>query len=270
MVAEQFSASPASGEDFDQLQTSLQELGYRDESGYLVQSVAKFWFGNRLGPLTVYPSQAACAEAFSVLQNTKRRGPCARYRNDLAFFLPTTSHGKMTRQKRIAYGGARPMRVFKGGGPFVIKDSEGMVAEALRKMGYMDETFNNDLPEALFVFVNRPDHKSTLRKTFDALPTSTDTAVDVKQKLRHAFLSNYTQGRWVVAPKDTEVRQTLCKHGFLTNIQAPQAEALQAMQSFVRSRGLREMRSYNGLVFNIQQHIYNKDPDRVGSIEFKI
>ena len=134
----------------------------------------------------------------------------------------------------------------------------------------MDESFNSDVREALLIFVNRPEHKSTLRKSFDALPVPTDTAADVEQKiLRHALLSNHTHGRWVVAPKDTEVRRTICKHGFLKCMKALQTDALQAMQSFLRGRGLPEMRSYNNFI--IQQHILNSaDPNIVGNVSFRI
>ena len=92
----------------------------------------------------------------------------------------------------------------------------------------------------------------------------------MEQKLRHAFLSNYTDAQWVVAPKDAEVRKTLCKNGFLKSMEATQAKVLQAMQSFVRSRGLQEMHSYNGLAFTIQQHIGKADPNRVGNIQFRV
>ena len=91
-----------------------------------MQSVAKFWFNNHLGPLTVYPSQAACAEAHTVLQATDRRTPWGSYRDDLAFVLPISTHGSKTRRKCEEYGGMAARRVFKGGGPFMIKDSEGM------------------------------------------------------------------------------------------------------------------------------------------------
>ena len=269
-MAEHWAGSPADPEAFDRLHTTLYDLGYRGESGYLVQSVAKFWFSNHLGRLTVYPAQAACIEAGAVLRATRSRSSWARSSDDLAFVLPISTSGSRTQRQQKKYGGKKPRRIFKGGGPFIIKDSEGMVAEALRRMGYMDGSFNSDLPEALFVFVNRPEHKSTLRKTFEALPVPTDTAVDVEQKLRHAFLSNLTDGQWIVAPKDTEVRKILCRQGLLESMQATEAKVLRAMQRFVRSRGLREMRSYNGLTFTIQQHIDEADPSRVGTVQFRI
>ena len=168
-MAEPWVASPADSEAFDQLHSSLQDLGYRGESGYLVQSVAKFGFSNHPGRLAVYPAQAACAEAQAVLQATGSRG-WARSVDKFAFVLPVSTGGSKTRRKCKDYGGMASRRVFKGGGPFIIKDSEGLVAEALCRMGYMDASFNSDLPEALFVFVNRPQHKSTLRKAFEALP----------------------------------------------------------------------------------------------------
>ncbi|CAE7865471.1 unnamed protein product, partial [Symbiodinium microadriaticum] len=272
-MAEPCASSHLDQEDLDQLRNSLQELGYCDdgfEGKAPLPSVAKFWFVNRLGPLTVYPTQLAREAACEVLQASRHPTPWARCRDDHAFFLPITSQANSSQKTLREYGSTKARRVFRGGGPFMLKDSTDMVAQALQRLGYLDQGLNTDLPEALLLFVNRPEHKHTLRKKFDALPVSSDTVVDVEHKMRHAFLSNHSSGKWVVAPRDAEVRQTLCKKGFLKTIEAPQPEVLQAMRRFARGLGLREMRSYNGYVFIIQQHMYSKDPGRVGNIEFKI
>ncbi|CAE7323128.1 unnamed protein product [Symbiodinium necroappetens] len=210
--------------------------------------------------------EAAC----EVLQASRHPTSWARCHNDHAFFLPITTSGTNNDKTLREYGGKNARRVFRGGGPFMLKDSTDMVAQALQRLGYLDQGLSTDLPEALLLFVNRPEHKNTLRKKLDALPVSSDTVVDVEHKMRHAFLSNHSSGKWVVAQRDAGVRQTLCKQGFLKTIEAPQPEVLQAMRRVVRSLGLREMRSYNGYVFIIQQHMYSKDPARVGNIEFKI
>ena len=257
----------------DQLRTFLQDLGYCDaraERGHLLQSVAKFWFVNRLGRLTAYPTQNAFDAACEVLQASNRQHSWARCRNDHAFFLPMTCGGSSTKTTLREYGGKTQKQVFEGGGPFMIKDSASMVAQALQRMGYLDEVYNSDLPEALLLFVNRWRHKSTLRRVLDELPVSSDTAVDVEHKLRQAFLSNLPSGKWVFAQKDFDVRRTLCKNGFLKTVEAPKPAVLHAMRRFVRRRGLRDMRTYNGFVYIIQRHLYRKDPDRVGNIEFKI
>ncbi|CAE6968960.1 unnamed protein product [Symbiodinium sp. CCMP2592] len=272
-MAEHGLSPPPEHEGLNQLREFLQNLDYRDERRereHLLQSVAKFWFINRLGPLAVYPTHAAFVAACEVLRASSGKTSWTRYHNDHAFFLPITNNVSRTDKTLRDYGGRKPKRVFKGGGPFMMKDSPGMVAQVLRTMGYLDEAFNSDLPEALLLFVNRSEHKSTLRKILDLLPVSSDTAIDVEYKLRHAFLSNLTSGKWVVAQRDTHVRKTLRRHGFLQTIQAPQTDVMEAMKRFVRSRGLREMRSYNGYVSSIQQHMYHKDPDRVGNIEFQI
>ena len=272
-MAEPCPPSHLDQEDLAQLRDFLQGLGYCDdrvEGGALLQSAAKFWFVNRLGPLTVYPSQLVLEAACEVLQASRHPSSWARYHNDHAFFLPITTSGPKSKKTIREYGNTKARKVFGGGGPFMLKDSTDMVPQALQRLGYLDHGLSTDLPEALLLFVNRPDNKTCLRKQLDALPVSSDTVIDVEHKMRHAFLSNHSSGKWVVAQRDAEVRQTLCKQGFLQTIEAPQPEVLQAMQRFVRRRGLREMRSYNGYVFIIQQHMYNKDPGRVGTIEFKI
>eukprot|EP00439_Symbiodinium_sp_Y106_P077874 s16_g16.t1 len=145
----------------DQLRTFLQDLGYCDaraERGHLLQSVAKFWFVNRLGRLTAYPTQNAFDAACEVLQASNRQHSWARCRNDHAFFLPMTCGGSSTKTTLREYGGKTQKQVFEGGGPFMIKDSASMVAQALQRMGYLDEVYNSDLPEALLLFVNRPVH----------------------------------------------------------------------------------------------------------------
>ena len=269
-MAESWSISPADDEAFEKLQIFLQDLGYRGEKGYLVQSIAKFWFANRMGRLTVYPSQAACAAVQEVMQTVRPGTSWVPCHNDLAFFLPVTSRCSSKAKQRIReYGGRLCWSVYMGGGPFMIKDSAGIVAQALRKMGYLDDEFNLDLSEAMFVFLNRADNKGIIRKNF-GLPIPTDTAVDVEQKLRVAFLSHATAGTWCRNPGDGDVRATLHKHGFLKEQKAPQVDMLQAMRKFSRIRGLQQMRNYNGYVFNIQQHIHRKDPSRVGLVQFRI
>ncbi|CAE7404881.1 unnamed protein product [Symbiodinium sp. CCMP2592] len=272
-MAEPCRPSHLDQEDLDQLRAFLHELGYCDEGDertQLLQSVAKFWFVNRLGPLTVFPTELAFGAACELLQASRRSTSWACYHNDHAFFLPIRTSGSNNDKTLREYGGKNARRVFRGGGPFMLEDSAGMVAKALQRLGYLDEGLSNDLPEALFLFVNRPEHKATLRKRLDALPVSSDTAVDVEHKIKNAFLSNLTSGKWVVAPSDIEVRKTLCKQGFLKTTKASQPQVLKAMRRFGRGLGLREMRSYNGYVYIIQQHMYNRCPVRVGNIEFKI
>ena len=131
----------------DQLRTFLQDLAYCDaraERGHLLQSVAKFRFVNRLGRLTVYPTQDAFDAACEVLQASNRQHSLARCRNDHAFFLPTTCSASSAKTTLREYGGKTQKQVFEGGGPFMIKDSASTGAQALQRMGYLDEVYNSD------------------------------------------------------------------------------------------------------------------------------
>ena len=259
-------------EEAEHLTQFLQDLGYHGERGLLVQGIAKFWVSHRLGPLTVYPAGLGCESLHKLLQaagSQVSQASWTRYSGDIAFFLPTTKAPAKTRIKVKEYGTMHARAVFKGGGPFTIKASRDMVAQALRRLGYLDGHLSCDLAEALLAFVNLPENKQALRKRCDALPTPTDTVSDVVQKLHRAFLAHDTGGRWRVAPSDTQVRKTLCKHGFLMDEAAPQSQVLEAMQQFARGRGLKEMRSYIGYVFRIQQHMYCSDPTKVGNVDFR-
>ena len=248
----------------------LQDLGYYDQGGYFAPSIAKFGFVNNLTPLTVFPAQCGCQELHRyAIQSPGRPRSWKPYRTKLGFFLPVSSPRSATREKLRKYGSMLSNQVYNGGGPFLIKDSADMVARALRKMGYLDDDFNADLPEAMLVFANMPQNKRRLRKECCAQPAPTDTASDVNRKLRGAFLSAATDGKWRIAPKDAAVRRELFKQGFLTEVAAPQVAVQKAMKAFSRSRHLQEMRSYNGYVFQIQRYMTPSDPSRTGMVEFR-
>ena len=240
----------------------------RDERGYLMPSVAKFWFMHRLGPVTVFPAQQGCAETIQFVRQAGAEAPWLRYRNNLAFLLPTTSSSKKTRKILDEFGGLKPKRIFRGGGPFIIHDSPDMVVQALSMMGYLDYKSNADVAEAMLTFVNMPENKHRLRKYCDALPSSEDTISDVSEKLRQAFLSHGTDGQWRLAPKDAEVRKELCKQGLLTSEASTKSAVLQAMIKFARRHKLSEMRSYNGYLLRILHHMNKSSPTRAGLVEF--
>ena len=46
------------------------------------------------------------------------------------------------------------MENFRGGGPFMLWDSKDLVAKSLRKLGYLDDSWNTDFTEALTCFWN--------------------------------------------------------------------------------------------------------------------
>ena len=269
-MTDPWAAPQVSEDDREEPSAFLQSLDYRDERGYLVQSVAKFWFTHRLGPVTVFPVPQGCAETFQLVRKAGAEASWVRYKDNLAYFLPVTGSSKKTLKKIDEFGGMVARQIFKGGGPFVIHDSPDMVAQALSMMGYLDYKLNADVAEAMLTFVNMPENKLKLRKYCDALPSFEDTISDVSEKLRRAFLSHGTDGLWRLAPKDAEVRKELCKQGLLTSEASTKSAVLQAMIKFARQHKLPEMRSYNGYLFRILHHMGTSDPSRVGTVEFKV
>ena len=151
----------------------------------------------------------------------------------------------------------------------MLKDSSDMVLQALRNLGYMDEDMNSDMQEAMLVFINMPDNQYKLRKQLDALPTLEDTAAEVKEKLRYAFLSHLTDGRWRTAPKDTYVRDHLCKQGFLSSSKATSTDVFLAMAEYSVKHHLPEMKTYNGYVFRIRDSL-EQNNTKTGTVEVSL
>ena len=168
----------------------LEALGYGKESeGSLAKKCAKFWFANQLGPLTVFPPQLAVMAAhrfFSESEAVTARSwerDCGKF----AYFLPISSRGgKLSKHQEKIYGFVRARGVFEGGGPFILEDSSDLVAIALRRLGFLDEDFKTDVPEAMFLFINLAENKKPLRKC-GMLTGPGDNHLDVDRKLRCAF-----------------------------------------------------------------------------------
>ena len=246
----------------------LQDLGYVSVTcrEYLVHATAKFWLSNELGSLTVFPQQLAIEEVWQLLQGQGGKKPLKNYKHDMAFVLPMTSVGKPTKTQLSQFGSALARRVFMGGGPCMFRNSTNLVAQVLKRLGYLDEGMNADLFEALLVFVNCADHRFALRKQVDAVPTLTDTAAEVAEKLRHAFLSHLTSGQWRVAPKNANVRSLLHRQGFLSTVKAAPRDVFHAMARYARRHHLHDMKTYNGRVFRILDSL-DSSPTKTGVIE---
>ncbi|CAE7359322.1 unnamed protein product [Symbiodinium natans] len=245
----------------------MQDLGYREDKGYLVQSIAKFWFTNGLGPLTVFPGQCANKAVCDVA--SKHGTPAwTRYTKPLAFFLPVSSRGKSSKGARKKFGSTHARAVFKGDGPFILRDSSNLVAEALESLGYMDRQWNTDLSEAMLTFLNVTDNKKILRKQFEALPSPQDTMPEVRARLRSAFLSNGSDGEWRIAPKDTAVRKFLHSKGLLGSEGASRRIVFRAMKKYAKKRNFSTMQNYNTYVSRILGR--PSDPNALGSVEFSL
>jgi len=268
-TAQPWKAARREDQAADELTSFLQEWGYRGERGYLIPSVAKFWFAHDLGRLTVFPAQAGCAAAHQKIQDASPGTAWIEYRKDLAFFLPVGDRQAPSRVN-AQLGGQLAGAIYRGGGPFIIEDSEDMVLEVLRRMGYLDEEFSNDLSEALLTFVSLPENSYWLRKNCKAMPDPTDTAEDVVVKLRRAFLSHDTSGQWRRAP---DMRPELLRAGFLRKQNDDQSTVMDAMRRYIERYGLQERQSYIGHAYTVLQHFYRTDPDpkrRIGSVTFRM
>ncbi|CAE7837134.1 unnamed protein product [Symbiodinium sp. CCMP2592] len=252
----------------DACKSFLDDLGYMaaGSTDNLVHSMAKFWFTNELGSITVFPVHIGIKQVWQQMQNHGNR-KWRRYANNLAFFLPKTTAGRKLKGKQLGKFGTNIARsFFKGGGPFVLQDSGNLVSQALRRLGYMDDDMNTDLQEAMLVFVNAAVHKTTLRKRLDLLPSKADTAAEVEDKLHYAFLSHASTGHWRVAPKDGEMRRHLCKQGFLADMKAARRDVFRAMAKYARRHQIPEMKTYNGYLFRLLYYV-DSNPDKTGAIE---
>ncbi|CAE7225078.1 unnamed protein product [Symbiodinium necroappetens] len=244
----------------------FQELGYRQDSGYLVQSATKFWFENTMGDLTVFPQ---CLALQTVYDATLLHGSHSfkKYKNDLAFLSPVTSRSGSKVKARAEYGSMSAKAVFCGGGPFMLRDSTELTSEVLRRLGYLDAGLNSDMSEAMVAFVNRPDNKHVLRKR-DMLPSKLDRRQDVDDKLRAAFLSNCTKGFWQLPATDLEIHRLLHQQNLLTSTTAHRQVALQAMQKYAEREGLPVRKTYNLNALQIMHHV-NGNPTKTGWIDFQ-
>ena len=233
---------------------------------YFVHSTSTFWLTNELGSITVFPSQIGVKQVCQQMQKHGSR-KWKRYANNMAFFLPKCAAGRKLKKTQLRKFGSNLARSFyKGGGPFLLKDSPNLVCQALRRLGFLDDDLNADLQEAMLVFVNGPTNKYSLRKPLDALPSPTDTAAEVEDKLRYAFLSHRTDGQWRVASKDVQIRERLYKQGVLAEVGAARTEVFRAMAEYARLHQLPEMKTYNGYAFRL---LYSMDsnPNKTGAIE---
>lgn len=157
------------------------------------------------------------------------------------------------------FGSRRARQVWRGGGPFVKKDSPTLVAEVFQKLGYVDEV-DADLKEPMFCFLNRAANKYLLRQV-GMLPGSGDSRSDILRKLRGAFLSNLSSGQWQVNKRDDvgELHDTtliLRKAELLAQNGAPfsREEIFAAMQVYAQKEGLQLMQTYDALALRIRIH----------------
>ena len=237
----------------------FEDLGLKADQGCLIQKCAKFWFENCFGSITVYPPHLAIIALHDVMHKVKC-SPGKAYFDNLAFFLPISAPGgRLTKQSQETFGSRLARQVWRGGGPFMKKDTPTLVAEVFQKLGYVDEV-DADLKEPMFCFLNRAANKKLLRQV-GMLPASGDRRPDILRKLRGAFLSNLSTGQWQVNKRDDvgELHETtliLRKAELLAWNGAPfsREEIFAAMQVYAQKEGLQLMQTYDALALRIRIH----------------
>ena len=230
----------------------LEDLGYMKQGDrYLLQASAKFWFENRLGSLTVFPSQLATLSVHEMMQ---ARDHYECYSRDLAFLLPISAPGSRSEKCLETYGPRLARQVFHGGGPLILKDTPELSAQVLRRLGYLDDDLNDDLTEALFCFVNASFNKKALRKV-GLLPLPGARSLNVCNQLRAAFLSHECSGQWQHIKKEEDsmrpILRVLRKAKVLSRSKYDKSEVLRAMNVYQKRSGLPRMQTFNGLAFRI-------------------
>ena len=223
-----------------------------------VALIAKLWHQHALGPLGVYPGALAWQSLQEVLAKSADRQSWARYQSGWAFVLPLASN-KLGAAHAEKFGGRRAKQIFHGGGPFILADSHSLPMTVMTKLGYLDDSFNSDFPEALTVFANNTYNKRCLRKQ-GLLPAAGDTHLELLQKIRRALLRG--EGSWGIAPRDTSVREMLMARRLLDSKSDSQEQVLEAMKSYMKLNQLPRMKTYKGCLWQILYHLSACDPHR--------
>lgn len=134
----------------------MRDLGFRQgDGGFIHQECAKFWCANGRGPLRVFPHKAAIAGVHNFITERTGKTSWKRRTDHLAYILPVTKPGRLSRDRLNLDGEAWGKAVFEGGGPFMARSSPDLTAEVLRKLGFLDDGLNADFSEAMYVFVSK-------------------------------------------------------------------------------------------------------------------
>ena len=243
------------------LQEFLSGRGYMpDEKVFLQAAIAKFFYTNSLGPLTVYPACSCFMESYDVFAEALASNAWKTYQEEVAFLMPLRT-GTCSPSRLHEFGTVVGWKASRAGGPFVLTQTADLVAEALQRLGFVDAEFNADLLESMLVFANTGLNKRLLRKT-GQLPEKGDSAKKITEKFKRAFLSSCTSGQWQLAPSDTQLRRLLVSKKYIANTDAPKAEVFESMRQYTKKLALPARRTYNGLAWQLLARINQKDPAR--------
>ena len=253
------------GDMFDEVIEFLINLDFAaNKTWFPLQACVKFWFQHNLGPLVVFPWVHPVKSVRRKLDD-KRMPVWNRYMQDRAFLLPVTGvsrrGGHVSANTKEKYGNNYARAVFQGGGPLLLPNSERLVTDVLRKLGYIDNGFNSDPSEAVLVFINSTFNKKYLR-TLDLMPGDEDTSSTIRSKLHQALMCGSLPGQWMKAPSDVFIKRLLVSRNLLDTMHEPKIDVLTAMQAYAREKHLPSMKSYNGCVWQINNYLHRDDPSR--------
>ena len=154
----------------------------------------------------------------------------------------------------------------------MLQDSQEMAMQALRRLGYLDDSWNADFPEALSCFWNATHNKKVLRK-LGLLTDPFETTSAAAEKLKIALLSDNSDGRWQRGGTHTPaVVNALRSRNLLPGkceSPLPMDEMWRAMKTYARTHQLPKVKTFNALAAHIAQHESKHDPHRRGNIFIK-
>lgn len=154
----------------------------------------------------------------------------------------------------------------------MLEDSSDLVVHALRKLGFIDDGFNANVPEAMLLFINLTENKKNVRK-FGVLPGPGDNHRDVARMLRTLFLSHEAPSLWQIMDISKgameRVLNILKTAKVLSGdtLQLSNEEMIQAMQIYAKQQQLPCMETLNGMVFVILRHSA-EDPSKRPIVDF--
>lgn len=226
----------------------LLELGFLSTlDDPLVPGLAKLYCANRIGDLTVWPTVCALQEAETTVLSLRQQ--CRTNPGDLVFVLPMTN-GKGSKACMDVYGSINCARFASAGGPFILKDTDTLVARFLQKLKYLDDGLNADLGEAIDVFCRAKLNRRALAKL--GLQVAPLFKEHTKTSLLHgALVSPSVTGTWQVAPSDMSVRMMFARQSLISGVDAPARQVFKALKTYVHKHGLQQRNTYNGLVFEV-------------------
>ncbi|CAK9090417.1 unnamed protein product [Durusdinium trenchii] len=131
---------------------------------YLMPACAKFWLANVKSKIAVFPGELATLAVHQVINQHSNVQAWVPYSGQVAFFVPFVAGSRGGREKYMKYGSRLASSIFKGGGPFVMRDSPSLALQAMKGLGYIGDELNTDENEAMCCFVNRTQNKKQLRK----------------------------------------------------------------------------------------------------------